>query len=305
MGGGLVVYYGSVGATGGYGGETQFAIAGLLGAQGGELFVGRDFGNLVAGGLLLVEPAQKLYHGHTVAQHGLAKAFGLGLSLDGAPALEGRTEGGLLPWVGTQRHGGLRGVEACGVGGHPGCRGLVGLHGYPTLVQLGVGLGGEGAGVAKEGEAARGGLVAQVAHKHGVVGHIGPAQIEQPCQVSQVGKEAGVGHAALAEVLAQAFELLLHGGPGIGGGLHHDGLCRHGGTVGPQSVEGVGQCHIFQSVGGQCGHVSQRQHVGRCAHAGDALCLEPLGQGGRVGVALAHQCKGCAVELCGGLQPIA
>ena len=277
----------------------------MLGAQGGELFVGRDFGNLVAGGLLFVEPAQKLYHGHTVAQHGLAKAFGLGLGLDGAPALEGRTEGGLLPRVGTQRHGGLRGVEACGVGGHPGCRGLVGLHVHPTLVQLGAGLGGEGVGVGKEGETARGGLVAQVAHKHGVVSHIGPAQVEQPCQVGQVGKEAGVGHAALAEVLTQAFEFLLHGGPGIGGGLHHDGLCRHGGTVGPQGVEGVGQCHIFQSVGRQCGYVGQRHHVGRCAHAGDALSLEPLGHGGRVGVALAHQYKGCAVELCGGLQPIA
>ena len=77
------------------------------------------------------------------------------------------------------------------------------------------------------------------------------------------------------------------------------------GTAGPQGVEGVGQCHIFQSVGGQCGHVSQRHHVGRCAHTGDALCLEPLGHGGRVGIALAHQCKGCAFELCGGLQPIA
>lgn len=159
------------------------------------------------------------------------------------------------------------------MGGHPGCRGLVGLHGHPTLVQLGAGLGGEGAGVGKKGEAAHGGLVAQVAHKHGVVGHIGPAQVEQPCQVGQVSKEAGVGHAALAEVLAQAFELLLHGGPGTGGGLHHDGLCRHGGTVGPQGVEGVGQCHIFQSVGRQCGHVGQCHHVGRCAHTGDALCL--------------------------------
>ena len=63
----------------------------------------------------------------------------------------------------------------------------------PHLVQLGAGLGGEGAGVGKEGEAARGGLVAQVTHKHGVVATSAPRRLSSHARSARsVKRQASV-----------------------------------------------------------------------------------------------------------------
>ena len=153
--------------------------------------------------------------------------------------------------------------------------------------------------------------VDQVGQKHGVVGYVGAAQVEQPGYVGQVVEEVAVGLEPGCDAEGGGMELVGRPAARPLFGLDHDGGGGQGRAVGPDGIEGVGQ----PCAQGQSGLTLQPAGRGGSEHVvgpghdetGPVLYLASQPADGRGGprLSLAHQLEGRVAQLFGGLQPVA